>query len=73
MDAVAVRTPTHVFRDAQTAVKQLMELMHGNDGGEADTRVSCPVCQKNFSNTSYLKMHIRNHTGEQSVAFLKLH
>lgn len=61
--------PVNVFRDAQAAVKQLMELVHGEDGTEVDSRYSCPVCQKTFSNTSYLKMHIRNHTGAQSGPF----
>lgn len=62
-----------VFRDAQIAVKQLMELPvdEGDEGtfGDGLPAYKCPVCQKSFRDSSYLKLHMRNHTGELVFLF----
>ncbi|XP_045213317.2 transcription factor E4F1-like isoform X2 [Mercenaria mercenaria] len=54
--------------EAKTALKQLMELPQDYADTEADRNISgtvykCPVCNKHFRGSNYLKLHMRNHTG----------
>ena len=57
-------------RDAQVAVKQLLELPSDPVDGDQEpvefsTRLmyKCPVCMRKFRGSNYLKLHMRNHTG----------
>ncbi|XP_060577562.1 transcription factor E4F1-like isoform X2 [Ruditapes philippinarum] len=54
--------------DAKTALKQLMELPQDDVESETHRELSgnsykCPVCNKQFRGSNYLKLHMRNHTG----------
>ena len=57
-------------RDAQVAVKQLLDLPSDPVDGDQEpaefsTRLmyKCPVCMRKFRGSNYLKLHMRNHTG----------
>lgn len=39
-------------------------------GGSGDQKHYCHLCQKNFSSTSSLQIHMRTHTGEVSKFFV---
>ena len=58
-------------RDAQVAVKQLLDLPSDPVDGDSEpaefsTRLmyKCPVCMRKFRGSNYLKLHMRNHTGK---------
>ena len=68
------------YRDAQVAVKQLLELpaapTDGDDPDEAELSArllyKCPVCMRKFRGSNYLKLHMRNHTGWFIEHFLQV-
>jgi hypothetical protein len=66
-------------RDAQTAVKQLLELPAENVDDSLSEQLStravsrCPVCNRAFRGTSYLKQHMKSHTGTVDTCEIRTH
>lgn len=57
----------HYHRDAQMAVKQLLEFPSSEaqlTEGVSPLAISrCPICNRAFRGNSYLKQHMKSHTG----------
>ena len=64
------------FRNALTAVKQLYSLKKMKNSSEQEKpglsttgSVQCMVCNKFFRGGSYLRQHMRTHTGEPNFKY----
>ena len=66
-------SPYIFYRDAQIAVKQLLELptapIEGEDSDKPELSArllyKCLICMRKFRGSNYLKLHMRNHTGRK--------
>ena len=63
-----------IFRVAALAVKQLVELCESHTKGPVASGVhgykplnTCTICERSFRGNSYLKLHMRSHTGEFGI------
>ncbi|KAL5019238.1 hypothetical protein ScPMuIL_004960 [Solemya velum] len=65
-----VTSQEHQVRNAQIAVKQLLDLPLHPQEFEPEIQgpkvfYKCPVCLRSFSGSSYLRVHMRSHTGDR--------